>query len=280
MAASAVKVVLLGEGRVGKTSLISRFVHDSFNPEEVSTVQANMYSTKEVPVGGTGGSRADRALRSLNLAIWDTAGQERFHALAPMYYRNAEGAIIVYDVTDADTLRKVRTWARELHAVVGEDTIQLVICGNKADYPEGEREVTEEAAKSMAAELGAVHCWTSAKTGKGVPELFSAIATQIARHAEGSASTSTSLMSGGVLPVSRARPRRGLQVVSEDGVPISSGQDIGGGVATSSSASRFFSSATPPRAHRYATGARPVTFLDDEPTGEQRAGASGSASCC
>lgn len=68
----------------------------------------------------------------VNLAIWDTAGQERFHALGPIYYRDAHGAVLVYDITDVDSFQKVKVWVKELRRMVGGD-ICLVIAGNKID---------------------------------------------------------------------------------------------------------------------------------------------------
>ena len=75
----------------------------------------------------------------VNLAIWDTAGQERFHALGPIYYRDAHGAVLVYDITDEDSFQKVKVWVKELRRTVGTD-ICLIIAGNKVDL---ERSCTE-----------------------------------------------------------------------------------------------------------------------------------------
>ena len=70
--------------------------------------------------------------KRVNLSIWDTAGQERFHALGPIYYRDANGAVLVYDITDADSFTKVKTWIKELRKMLGND-ISLAIAGNKID---------------------------------------------------------------------------------------------------------------------------------------------------
>lgn len=276
------KVVLLGEGRVGKTSLISRYVNNTFDDKEASTVQASMYNSKAVPINNdTAG--VPSAIREVNLALWDTAGQERFHALAPMYYRNADGAIIVYDITDADTLRKVRTWAKELYAVVGEGNIQLVLCGNKADVAAAEQEVAEGEGAAVAAELGAAHFFASAKTGQNVDNIFSAMATQILRSCEaagligsGSSSGNGTGGGGGRTP-SRSRPRRGLMVVTEDGEAVTPGR-------ASPMEGRVYGGVPPPRAHRYGTnsgGQQPITF-DDEADGISTANSAGkeSGGCC
>ena len=97
------KVVLLGEGRVGKTSLVLRFCKDSFSEAQPPTIQAS-YLDKQMTIGD----------KRLSLAIWDTAGQERFHALGPIYYRDADAALLVYDITDADSFKKVKSWVKEL----------------------------------------------------------------------------------------------------------------------------------------------------------------------
>ncbi|XP_071550644.1 ras-related protein Rab-21 [Panulirus ornatus] len=153
------KIVLLGEGCVGKTSLILRYVEDKFNDRHITTLQAS-FLTKRVNLSG----------KRVNLAIWDTAGQERFHALGPIYYRESHGAILVYDITDEDSFQKVKNWVRELRRMLGND-ICLVIAGNKIDL-EKERHVSLEEAETYAQEVGAFHFQTSAKQNKGVEELF------------------------------------------------------------------------------------------------------------
>jgi Ras-related protein Rab-21 len=102
--------------------------------------------------------------------IWDTAGQERFHALGPIYYRDANGALLVYDITDRDSFTKVRHWVKELRNVVGKKIVLLIV-GNKMDL-EKQRQVNDEEAKEYAASVGAIHMTCSAKTNKGVEEAF------------------------------------------------------------------------------------------------------------
>ena len=114
------KVVTLGEGRVGKTSLSLKFVNNVFHDNEQSTVQAN-FLTKEIRVDD----------QNVKLNLWDTAGQERFRAMGPIYYREAKGAVLVYDITTAETFNRVMTWVKELNQQVGK--IAVVIVGNKAD---------------------------------------------------------------------------------------------------------------------------------------------------
>uniref|UniRef100_A0A2K6KUM6 Ras-related protein Rab-21 n=1 Tax=Rhinopithecus bieti TaxID=61621 RepID=A0A2K6KUM6_RHIBE len=130
------KVVLLGEGCVGKTSLVLRYCENKFNDKHITTLQAS-FLTKKLNIGG----------KRVNLAIWDTAGQERFHALGPIYYRDSNGAILVYDITDEDSFQKVKNWVKELRKMLGNE-ICLCIVGNKIDL-EKERHVSIQEAESF-----------------------------------------------------------------------------------------------------------------------------------
>lgn len=153
------KVVLLGEGCVGKTSVVLRYVENKFNDKHLTTLQAS-FLNKRINIGG----------KRVNLSIWDTAGQERFHALGPIYYRDSNGALLVYDITDEDSFAKVKNWVKELRKMLGND-ICLCIVGNKIDL-DRDRHVTVAEAEQYAASVGAKHFHTSAKMNKGIEELF------------------------------------------------------------------------------------------------------------
>jgi Ras-related protein Rab-21 len=153
------KIVMLGEGRVGKTSLVLRYCKDTFSDKQVSTIQAS-YLTKRINLGST----------TCNLSIWDTAGQERFHALGPIYYRDADGALLVYDITDADSFTKVKQWVKELRKMVGND-IQIAVAGNKVDL-ERQRTVSEDDAIAFVQSVGGTHHGTSAKANRGIDPMF------------------------------------------------------------------------------------------------------------
>lgn len=160
------KVVLLGEGCVGKTSLVLRYVEDKFNTKHISTLQAS-FLNKKINVDG----------RTVRMALWDTAGQEKFHALGPIYYRSSNGAILVYDITDEDSFQKVKKWIKELKKMLGAD-ITLAIVGNKIDL-ERDRHVDPEMAQSYADGVGATHYETSAKNNVGVEEVFVGLTKQM-----------------------------------------------------------------------------------------------------
>ncbi|XP_045509740.1 ras-related protein Rab-21-like isoform X2 [Colias croceus] len=165
------KVVLLGEGCVGKTSILLRYIEDKFNDKHLTTLQAT-FLNKKLNING----------KRINLSIWDTAGQEKFHALGPIYYRNSNGAILVYDITDEDSFGKVKNWVKELKKMLGSDIV-LVIAGNKIDL-EHERTVPLEEAESYANTVGAKHYYTSAKLNQGVEELFLELTREMAERAE------------------------------------------------------------------------------------------------
>uniref|UniRef100_A0A8C9SS89 Ras-related protein Rab-21 n=1 Tax=Scleropages formosus TaxID=113540 RepID=A0A8C9SS89_SCLFO len=185
------KVVLLGEGCVGKTSLVLRYCENKFNDKHITTLQAS-FLTKKLNIGG----------RRVNLAIWDTAGQERFHALGPIYYRDSNGAILVYDITDEDSFQKVKNWVKELKKMLG-DNICLCIVGNKIDL-EKERNVSVEDAERYAESVRAKHYHTSAKLNKGIEELFLDLCKRMMEFAQDNGT-------------SQAQPsRRGVQIADDE----------------------------------------------------------------
>ncbi|KAJ1458858.1 ras family-domain-containing protein [Pelagophyceae sp. CCMP2097] len=164
-----IKVVLLGEGRVGKTSLLLRYVNGAYDDKQGSTLQAS-FLDKTLTLGD----------ETVQLNIWDTAGQERFHALGPIYYRDADGALLVYDITDYESFTKVTTWVRELRQIVGAD-ICITIAGNKADLDK-QRAVPEAEALAYAEQAKATHVYTSAKQNKGVDAAFADLARRVAQR--------------------------------------------------------------------------------------------------
>ncbi|EGZ24908.1 hypothetical protein PHYSODRAFT_350023 [Phytophthora sojae] len=166
------KVVLLGEGRVGKTSILLRYIKGEYDERQVSTLQAS-YLDKRLLVDN----------RRVALSLWDTAGQERFHALGPIYYRDADGALLVYDITDAESFRKVRTWVRELRRIVGDD-ISICIAGNKSDLHRN-RKVPEDEARRYAESVGAAHFDTSAKLNRGLEDVFVELTRRMLERAGG-----------------------------------------------------------------------------------------------
>ena len=119
--------------------------------------------------------------RTVKFEIWDTAGQERFHSLAPMYYRNAQAAVVVYDVTRSSSLDKARSWVKELQRQASQNIV-ICLAGNKVDLADSEdnhRQVTYDEGKAFADEQQLLFFETSAKTGEGVQDVFESIARAI-----------------------------------------------------------------------------------------------------
>lgn len=109
--------------------------------------------------------------------IWDTAGQERYRSLAPMYYRGASAAIVVYDITNPDSFAGAKSWVKELQRR-GDPNVVIALAGNKADL-ETRRKIEFEEASAYAMENGLLHLETSAKNSNNVKALFVEIAKKL-----------------------------------------------------------------------------------------------------
>lgn len=189
------KLVLLGESAVGKSSLVLRFVKGQFHEYQESTIGA-AFLTQTVLVDDT----------TVKFEIWDTAGQERYHSLAPMYYRGAQVAIVVFDITSQDTFARAKTWVKELQRQASPNII-IALAGNKSDLAD-KRVVEVEEAQAYADENGLLFMETSAKTASNVNEIFMAIARKLPKTDASSSS--------------QARPR-GVNLNQDANQPESSG---------------------------------------------------------
>eukprot|EP00117_Sycon_ciliatum_P038346 scpid79811/ scgid28511/ Ras-related protein Rab-5C len=161
------KLVLLGESAVGKSSLVLRFVKGQFHEYQESTIGA-AFLTQTVQVDSE---------TTMKFEIWDTAGQERYHSLAPMYYRGAQAAIVVFDITNVDTFGRAKNWVRELQRQANPNIV-IALAGNKADLA-SKRTVDLEEAQAYADDNGLLFMETSAKTATNVNEIFLAIAKKL-----------------------------------------------------------------------------------------------------
>lgn len=160
-----VKIVLLGSTFVGKTSLTMRYCHNRFNTPVAATIGAS-FLQKKVKMPNTN--------TVFTFQIWDTAGQERFRSMAPMYYRNAKAAILVFDITNEKSFVHLTEWLNYLRRHVRDDIV-LAVVANKIDTSFDEQ-MDLSLGKKFAEEIGASWHETSAKQGTGVNELFEIVA--------------------------------------------------------------------------------------------------------
>lgn len=167
------KVIILGDSGVGKTSLMNQYVHKRFSAQYKATIGAD-FLTKEVMIDD----------KLVTLQIWDTAGQERFQSLGVAFYRGADSCVLVHDVTDAKSFDNLEMWMEEFlaHAAPrNQETFPFVVLGNKADLADGNsgslRQVSGSKAKAWCASKGDIPYYeTSAKSAINVEQAFQTIA--------------------------------------------------------------------------------------------------------
>ena len=157
------KIVLLGESGVGKTSIISRFINDTFEEGLVTTTGAS-YASKDMIF-------KDYQNQLVKFEIWDTAGQEKYRALTQIFYKDAGIAILVYDITNEESFEEVKNYWYEQLKESAPKNIVIGLAANKSDLFDKEK-VSEEKARTFAKEIGAIFKLTSACTSVGVEELF------------------------------------------------------------------------------------------------------------
>ena len=149
---------MVGDGRVGKTSLVLRYTQDTFSPAYKETLGAN-FAVKDLRIGRT----------KMKLVIWDIAGQPSFRQVRRHYFLGAHGALLVFDVTSPTSFMSLKEWYNGLKRVAPNSSVILV--GNKVDL-ERERRVPPAAAHMLRDWWGIHYVETSAATGKGVKEAF------------------------------------------------------------------------------------------------------------
>ncbi|KAL6929531.1 hypothetical protein ACO0SA_000934 [Hanseniaspora valbyensis] len=144
------KIIILGDSGVGKTSLIQRYVNKKYTQQYKATIGAD-FSTKEVELEDINGGKATAALQ-----IWDTAGQERFQSLGVAFYRGADCCVLVYDVTNEKSFARLKTWRDDFllnSNVSNPESFPFVILGNKMDVDDSKKQVTTKQASDFVAEL-------------------------------------------------------------------------------------------------------------------------------
>ncbi|XP_038291793.1 ras-related protein Rab-17 isoform X2 [Canis lupus familiaris] len=184
------KLVLLGSGSVGKSSLALRYVKNDF--KSILPTVGCAFFTKVVELGAV----------SLKFEIWDTAGQEKYHSICHLYFRGANAALLVYDITRKDSFCKAQQWLQDLERQVPAGEVVVMLVGNKTDLGE-QREVTFQEGKEFAESKRLLFMEASAKLNHQVTEVFSALARELLRREEGK----------------QGRPQRGEAGLARSGVP-------------------------------------------------------------
>ena len=156
-----IKITLIGNSGVGKTSIINQYIDQTFDEANAATIGAN-YSEKVITKNN----------KEYELNIWDTAGQEKFHSVGKHFYKDAYIVCLVYDITSQDSLEQLETiWYPDIKKY-GEKYTILAVVGNKSDLYENDNLADENHAKEFAQSINAIFMLTSAKTGDGIEKLF------------------------------------------------------------------------------------------------------------
>jgi small GTP-binding protein len=166
------KCIIIGPAAVGKSSLIRRFVVDKFELSYKFTIGVDFLAkTVEFEKG-----------KLAKLSIWDVGGQERFKFLRRNFYEGTHGAILVFDLSRANTFPKMKEWLIDMRSII-EHKIPFIILGNKADLlPEVGEVINRDETKQFAKVEESFYIETSAKTGDNVEKAFSELTQRMIKH--------------------------------------------------------------------------------------------------
>ncbi|KAJ5079703.1 ras and ef-hand domain-containing protein [Anaeramoeba ignava] len=159
MFGNRLKLVLVGNSLVGKSSILIQFCDSTFSKNQEATIGVD-FRFSNITVNN----------EEIELQIWDTAGQERFRSITNHYYRNADAIMVVYDITNESSFTQLKNWYSEIVSSAPPQT-KVMLVGNKADL-ENERAVQRERAEKLAMKYGWSYGELSAKTGEGIKESF------------------------------------------------------------------------------------------------------------
>ncbi|KER28490.1 hypothetical protein T265_13575, partial [Opisthorchis viverrini] len=174
------KLLVIGDSGVGKSSLLLRYINDSFEARVSATIGKVFIVRVLFPHAGVDYRVKVTTVPDgtmIKLSIWDTAGQERFRTLTPNFYRGAHGAIIVYDVSNRGSFDRLSNWMEELKTFSSHHDMVRMLVGNKIDHIP--RQVTREEGLRYARLFNMPYAETSAKTSEGVNSVFSDLVQRI-----------------------------------------------------------------------------------------------------
>lgn len=167
------QLIIIGDSGCGKTTFMDRYCDGQYRVSYNATVGID-FKVKTI---------MSKNNKKVKLQIWDTAGQEKFNSITTAYYRNARGAIIMYDVTREETFENLRKWFT-LVSQFGRADIEVAIVGNKCDMNTEycKRQVSREMGEALATEMGCHFFECSAKEDINVTDVFSCLSEEIIRH--------------------------------------------------------------------------------------------------
>ena len=169
------KIVLVGDSGVGKTNILSRFVRDIFTEDSKTTIGVE-FATKTMTIKN----------KVVRMQIWDTAGQERYRAITNSYYRGANAAMVVFDITNSVSFKDVPKWLNEIRNNTDSASIPIMLIANKSDLASS-RSVREADYRQIVESEHTLECFEcSAKAGDRVKEAFESLATKLVEAQENS----------------------------------------------------------------------------------------------
>jgi small GTP-binding protein len=161
-----IRMMLLGDSNVGKTSILKRYCKNQFSESYISSMGID-FETKYIKVGK----------KTINLQIWDTAGQERYKVIAKNYYNKSDGFIVVYDITNKATFNDISGWISQIKELASHDN-KYIIVGNKYDLEE-KRKVTKLEGENLSKKYNCQFFEVSAQSGKNIDKCFLYLAQNI-----------------------------------------------------------------------------------------------------
>ena len=168
------QLLIIGDSTVGKTSILSRYSNGTFNASYLATVGLDNFTKDEII-----------NKKTVRIKMWDTAGQERYKSLTKGFFRNAQGIMIVYDVTNSETFENLKYWINSIktHMDSEIEKIPVIIIGNKIDAEE--REIKYEEAELFCKDHNYPYFETSAKTGKNINDTINFLVNEVINRNSG-----------------------------------------------------------------------------------------------